>query len=156
MTPVELVRELVERAGGDHAVARAMGAPTFQGTLYKYIHGQTDSPARRTADRIARHFKISVEAIYDAKVAAAEAARLNLGSARSPTATGQAVTAQEPPATFANSPWPLAPWISPQAWATLGDAQRAAVAWEAKKAFDAISAAVPAGPSEKQPKLRAQ
>lgn len=38
----ELVSHLVQRAGGEGPVARAMGDEKFQGTLWKYYHDDED------------------------------------------------------------------------------------------------------------------
>lgn len=67
--PHELVHRLVEDAKGSYAVARAMKAPNFQGTLFKFCAGKVAQPTRETAERIANHFGIPVDAIYDPKVA---------------------------------------------------------------------------------------
>lgn len=74
----ELVNALVANAGGTFAVARAMRRPTFQGTLHKIATGKVDSPSRQSAERIAAHFKIDVNALYDDRTASAEASRLGL------------------------------------------------------------------------------
>ena len=79
MKPHELIAELVRRAGGSLPVAKAMRAPTFQGTLNRICNGRIESPSRVTAERIARHFDIPIDAIYDERVAARVAKeRLNL------------------------------------------------------------------------------
>jgi hypothetical protein len=70
MKPHELVRRLVGDAGGAWAVAKAMNTPNFQGTLHKICAGNVPEPSRKSADRIAKHFKIPVEAIYEPRVAA--------------------------------------------------------------------------------------
>jgi hypothetical protein len=67
----ELIRALVEQGGGSLPVAKAMHAPNFQGTLHKICAGRVDSPSHASAERIAKHFKIPLEAIYDDKVATA-------------------------------------------------------------------------------------
>jgi transcriptional regulator with XRE-family HTH domain len=74
MTPHELIHELVARAGGSLRVAKAMGSPSFQGTLYKIAHGQVLEPTHETASRIASHFGIPVEALYSTEVATQVAA----------------------------------------------------------------------------------
>jgi DNA-binding XRE family transcriptional regulator len=68
--PYQLINKLVEAEGGSLPVAKAMKAPSFQGTLHKFINGHVDSPSRSTAERIARHFRIPVDAVYDEKLAA--------------------------------------------------------------------------------------
>lgn len=67
--PYELIHALVEQAGGPLRVAKAMGTPGFQPTLHKYCAGHVRSPKRSTAERIANHFKLPIEALYDAKLA---------------------------------------------------------------------------------------
>lgn len=133
MSPQELIRTLIARAGGELPVARAMGMPTFQGTLYKFAHGHTRSPARSTAEKIARHFKIEVDAMYDPRVSADEARRLGLSG---PTDSAQI---NEPAPVYSQpSSWPLAPWINKADWDALSVEQRAIVAWEAKKVMDTM------------------
>jgi hypothetical protein len=68
--PYLLIAKLVEDAGGPLRAAKAMKAPGFQPTLFKIVSGQVDSPKRTSAERIAKHFGIPVDAIYDPKVAA--------------------------------------------------------------------------------------
>ena len=46
-------------------VARAMRAPGFQPTLHKICTGRVASPKRSSAERIAKHFGIPVDAVYD-------------------------------------------------------------------------------------------
>jgi len=74
----ELVNALVTKAGGSFAVARAMRRPTFQGTLHKIATGKVESPSRQSAERIATHFKIDVNALYNDRIAIQEATRLGL------------------------------------------------------------------------------
>lgn len=71
-----LVRALIDRAGGALPVAKAMGVPSFQGTLHKLAHGGVKSPTRRTAERVASHFHIPIEALYDKRVTATVYAEL--------------------------------------------------------------------------------
>jgi hypothetical protein len=61
-----------------------MKAPSFQGTLHKYINGHVRSPSRSTAERIAKHFDIPTEAIYDEKVATQIAAERKLTHGHTP------------------------------------------------------------------------
>lgn len=86
----ELIQRLVENAGGESAVCRAMGhnGKNFQGTLYKVAHGIVRSPSRATAEKIAAHFKIDVDALYSDAVATTEAQRLGL-IAGGPVAAGE-------------------------------------------------------------------
>jgi hypothetical protein len=69
MKPHELIDALVKRAGGSLPVAKAMGAPGFQPTLHKIAAGQVEAPQRSSAERIAKHFGIPVDAVYDERVA---------------------------------------------------------------------------------------
>lgn len=83
MKPHEVIQALVDRTGKPVLqVAREMHSTRFQGTLHKYLSGNTTSPDRRTAERIATYFKIPVDAIYDARVARTVAIerRLNVHS----------------------------------------------------------------------------
>lgn len=70
MAPHLLIAELVKRAGGSLAVAKAMRKPGFQGTLHKICAGRVTSPSRESALRISKHFAIPLDALYDADVAA--------------------------------------------------------------------------------------
>lgn len=72
----ELVSALVERAGGALRVAKAMGSQSFQPTLFRVCSGLVSSPKRETAEKIAKHFGIPVDAIYDDKLATRIAAEL--------------------------------------------------------------------------------
>ena len=65
----EFIRWLVSRAGGPLQVSKAMRTPSFQPTLHKICRGLVVSPKRATAERIAAHFKIPVDAVYDDTVA---------------------------------------------------------------------------------------
>lgn|GEM_PF-1862577 len=76
MKPHELIHALVERDGGALPVAKKMGRPSFQPTLYRYINGETGSPTRRTAELIAKHFRLSVDTLYSEKLATEAADRL--------------------------------------------------------------------------------
>lgn len=67
----DLIRALVEQGGGTLPVAKAMRAPQFQGTLHKICAGHVAAPSHRSAERIAKHFKLPLEAIYDDNVATA-------------------------------------------------------------------------------------
>jgi transcriptional regulator with XRE-family HTH domain len=46
-------------------LARDMGRATFQSTLHKIMSGVVASPTRSSAERIARYFKIPIDALYD-------------------------------------------------------------------------------------------
>lgn len=65
----QLIDILVRNAGGALSVAKAMKAPTFQGTLHKIASGNVTAPSRRSAERIASFFGIPVDALYDDNVA---------------------------------------------------------------------------------------
>ena len=65
----EFVKWMVQRAGGPLRVAKAMRAPSFQPTLHKICAGHVASPKRASAQRIAAHFGIPVDAVYDDSVA---------------------------------------------------------------------------------------
>lgn len=118
MRPHELVNRLVEDAGGSFRVARAMHRPSFQGTLHKFCKDKVDSPTRSTAERIAKHFGISIDALYSERAATDEANRLW------PAEAHQA----PPPAPAPAFPWPLAPYITPEQWAELSEPLRHAAA----------------------------
>lgn len=50
-------------------MAKAMKDPSFQGSLHKFCNGRVASPTHASASRIADHFKIPIEAIYNDKIA---------------------------------------------------------------------------------------
>lgn len=75
MEPHELLKRLVDEAGGSLKVAKAMGQASFQGTLHKISHGNVSNPKYESAERISRHFGIPVQALYDKKVATEVAVR---------------------------------------------------------------------------------
>jgi phage repressor protein C with HTH and peptisase S24 domain len=80
----ELVSALVERAGGALRVAKAMGSQSFQPTLFRVCSGLVLSPKRETAEKIAKHFGIPVDAIYDDKLATRIAAEVLDGQPSAP------------------------------------------------------------------------
>lgn len=85
MKPYELIRALVRGTGkSDRQVAIEMRDSTFQGTLYKFMAGGVASPQRATAERIARHFKLPIDALYDEAIATR-------------VATERGIAAHEPP-----------------------------------------------------------
>lgn len=61
----EFIKWLVYRAGGPLPVAKAMRTPGFQPTLHKICAGHVASPKRASAERIAAHFGIPVDAVYN-------------------------------------------------------------------------------------------
>lgn len=65
----QLIDALVRDKGGALAVAKAMGKPTFQGTLHKIASGNVESPSRASAERISTYFKIPIDALYSNEVA---------------------------------------------------------------------------------------
>lgn len=70
MKPHELVKALIDASGkSGPQIAREMGRAGFQGTLHKFAAGLVVSPARRTAERIARYFNLPIDAMYDDVVA---------------------------------------------------------------------------------------
>jgi hypothetical protein len=95
--PHELVDRLVTAEGGPMKVARKMGKPKLQPTLHKFCAGQVRTPKFPTAQAIARHFGLPVEALYDAKAAtAAAAARFSDTAAQGAPALVAVVAAEEP------------------------------------------------------------
>jgi hypothetical protein len=78
MLPAELVRLLVQRDGGELPVARRMGSKNFQPTLWRFANGMTSELKRPSAEKIAKHFGISVDALFSESAATAEAQRLGL------------------------------------------------------------------------------
>lgn len=75
MEPYQLIARLVRDTGlSTMQVARDIDCASFQGTLHKYINGQVPNPTRNTASKIAKHFGLPVDAIYD-KAAAERIAR---------------------------------------------------------------------------------
>lgn len=92
--PYELIRRLVNDAGGPTRVARQMRRPTFQGTLHKIVNGKVRAPERPSAELIADYFKIPVEAVYDGEVAG-RVAQERFGKNESPLRLAHAA---QPPA----------------------------------------------------------
>lgn len=113
------------------AVAKAMGKTTFQGTLHKFCAGSVRSPSRETAERIATHYKLPIDALYNEKLATEEAHRL-LSDLPPEVA---AATAQLAPRPEAAAPaWPFER-INPTMWAGLTERQRGAIEAAAVKAW---------------------
>lgn len=69
MAPHELIRALVTAEGGALQVAKKMRHRGFQPTLNKICNGLVTAPTHASAQRIATHFKIPLQAIYDPTVA---------------------------------------------------------------------------------------
>ena len=122
--PHQLVKALVDRAGGALPVAVAMKARTFQGTLWKICDGKVASPSRASAERIAAHFGIPVEAIYDEKIAT-DVWRAKFGGGDTESQPRLAIVL-EPKALAAPSQWPFRR-MSAEQWAALDDYDRALV-----------------------------
>lgn len=76
--------------------AKAMRSATFQGTLHRFLHDDTRSPSRATAELIANYFKIPVDAIYNAAAATRVAVDLGLVEGAPPAN----LTAREPEAQY--------------------------------------------------------
>lgn len=84
-----------------------MGLPNIQPSLQRLITGVTASPKRVTAERLAKHFRIPVEALYDERLATAvyrerieglpplDATTAWALEQHAPTGGGQALVAQE-------------------------------------------------------------
>lgn len=117
----ELLRLLVERDGGALPSARKMGRKGLQPTLHRFAHRQTRELKRHNAERIAKHFGIDIDALFDKDVAGVEARRLGL------EAGGQFSIADEPSAPAHTLREPPAPplnfadrhEVSDSDWATL-------------------------------------
>lgn len=90
----EFIRWLVSRGGGPLQVSKAMRTPSFQPTLHKICRGLVVSPKRASAERIAAHFKIPVDAVYDDTVASRLYERMCAG-AQGPGSDGQMLRARE-------------------------------------------------------------
>lgn len=69
--PHELIKLLVDQLGGPSAVAHKMNDIGFQSTLHKFCNGNVASPRRATAERIAKHLGVPIDALYVPEVAAA-------------------------------------------------------------------------------------
>lgn len=134
----QFIAALVEAAGGSNRVAHAMRAKTFQGTLHRICQG-TSMPTRASAERIAAHFGIPVDAVYDDALAARLYQQM-LG------APAQATTAPTPdlPAVATAQVAPLARWpherFPRQWWELLSPAERAVVEEAMLDAYDRVMA----------------
>jgi hypothetical protein len=70
MTPHLLIKALADRSGlSTRQLAIEMDKASFQGTLYKLIHGQIETPTQPTAKKVAAYFDLPLEALYDRSVA---------------------------------------------------------------------------------------
>lgn len=84
VSPRQLIALLISSRGmSELEAAKAMRSATFQGTLHRFLHDDTRSPSRATAELIANYFKIPVDAIYSQAVAGKVAADLGLIEASS-------------------------------------------------------------------------
>lgn len=114
--PFELVKALVDRAGGTLPVAKAMKARGFQPTLHKFVSGKVPQPTHTTAARISSHFGLPIEAIYDARVATEWHRKLIVGGSQAAHREPEAPPRQPPPE------WPFKR-LSPEEWDRLGTLQ---------------------------------
>lgn len=132
----QFIAALVEAAGGSNRVALAMRAKTFQGTLHRICQG-TSTPTRASAERIAAHFGIPVDAVYDDEVAAQLHQRL-MGAA------GDALPASAPGAAPVVIPLPAPAWpherFPHSYWESLTQAERAVVEEAMLEAYDRLMA----------------
>jgi hypothetical protein len=92
--PYQLVAKLIDEEGGAFRVAKAMGEPSFQGTLHKFAAGNVSNPIRRNAEKIAKHFGIPLDAIYDEEVST-QVAETRLGVAPREAPPMEVVAARE-------------------------------------------------------------
>ncbi len=98
--PYELIAALMHREDlGALPFAKKIGKPKLQPQIHRFIKGGVKEPARTTAAPLAAYFHLPIDAIYDEKVATAEAKRLGISAlptqlAQSkPKAAGKAKTA---------------------------------------------------------------
>lgn len=79
VTPRTLIATLIAQRGmSELEAAKAMRSATFQGTLHRFLHDETRSPSRATAEVIAKYFRLPVDAVYDPAVAARVAISLGI------------------------------------------------------------------------------
>lgn len=124
MKAYELVKWLVARDGGALKVAREMNARGFQPTLHKICDGQVSSPKRTTAERIARHFQIPVDALYDDRLAQQILTWFQTtGERLLPSEFQRPPEVREPSVVEALHPWPFVR-ITPAQWARMTTTQR--------------------------------
>lgn len=75
MKPHELLQHLAEATGlATLELATQIHKPTFQGTLYRLMLGESKAPKRETAKRIAAYFEIPIDALYEDSIATEVAA----------------------------------------------------------------------------------
>lgn len=79
MKPFELIAALMHQQGlGALPLAKKMGKEKLQPQIHRFVKGEVKEPARTTAAPLAEYFKLPIDAIYDEKVATAEAKRLGI------------------------------------------------------------------------------
>lgn len=132
----QFIAALVEAAGGSNRVALAMRAKTFQGTLHRICQG-TSTPTRASAERIAAHFGIPVDAVYDDDVAAQLHRRLIGTAGGAPPASTSKVTPVVIP--LPAPAWPLERFPYGY-WESLTPAERAIVEEAMLEAYDRLMA----------------
>jgi hypothetical protein len=131
MKASDFIAWLVQRAGGTLAVAKRMRQPGFQPTLHKICAGQVASPTRASAERIASHFNIPVDAIYSDETATALFQKMS-GDEGSGSASASAPV-------DAPSQWPHERFPELY-WAMLDAAERAIVEEAMLDAYDKVMA----------------
>jgi hypothetical protein len=79
MKPHALLAALMNKAGlNSNKLAKEIKRPTMQSQIYRFSKGQVLEPARNTAEPLALHFGIPVDALYNEKTATAVAKELGL------------------------------------------------------------------------------
>lgn len=69
--PNHLLSLLMNAAGlNPHSLAKALNRPQMQGQIHRFVHGEVDTPQRRTVERWATYFKLDPEAFYSERAAA--------------------------------------------------------------------------------------
>lgn len=107
LPPHKLVELLASKSGLSLLeLAKRMHKASFQGTLHKFVHGSVESPSRATAKRIADYFKIPLDALYDARIAAQIAVEQGLIYSSTTVATPLQVN-QPPPRWESPAPAPI-------------------------------------------------
>lgn len=134
MKAYEFIAWLVARGGGTLAVARAMRRPGFQPSLHKLCAGQVASPKRSSAERIAAHFGIPVDAVYDDVLATRLHAQMTTSEARQ---AEEPVSSRSP--TPGASSWPHARFPESY-WQQLDQAERIILEEAMLDCFDKLMA----------------
>lgn len=134
MKAYEFIAWLVSQQGGALAVARAMRRPGFQPSLHKLCAGQVASPKRSSAERIAAHFGIPVDAVYNDALATQLHAKMTGSESRQ---------AAEPLLTYPPTPapptWPHARFPESY-WQQLDQAERIILEEAMLDCFDKLMA----------------